>query len=148
MTWNTSIFFSLALALPMLLGLSGCDAGDGAVCQLATDCSSGLMCCKGGSALLEERGTCAATCGAIDAGPRDMNVPDLPAIDAPMSDLGDNDLGSSGDLGAEDMSLPIDLGQDASSATDLGVDAAAELDAGTLDAGSVDAGAVDAGDAG
>jgi len=147
MTWNTSIFFSLALALPMLLGLSGCDAGDGAVCQLATDCSSGLMCCKGSSDL-EERGTCAATCGAIDAGPRDMNVPDLPAIDAPMSDLGDHDLGTSQDLGADDMSLPIDLGEDASSAPDLGVDAGAALDAGALDAGSVDAGAVDAGDGG
>jgi|GEM_PF-2286832 len=147
MTRNTSIFSSLALSLPLLLGLSGCGGGDGAVCQLATDCSSGLMCCKGNSDL-EERGTCAATCGAIDAGPRDMNVPDLPPIDAPMSDLGDHDLGTSGDLGVEDMSLPIDLGEDASSAPDLGVDAGASLDAGRLDAGSVDAGAVDAGDGG
>ena len=142
MTRNTSIFFSLALAFPVLLGLSGCPSGDGAVCQLPTDCSSGLMCCKGSSAL-DDRGTCAATCGAIDAGPRDMNVPDLPAIDAPMSDLGDSDLGTSADLGIEDMSLSTDLGGDAGGERDSGIDAGL-----TIDAGSTDAGAVDAGDGG
>ena len=137
MTRNTSLFFSLALALPVLLGFSGCGSTNGAVCQIPTDCSSGLMCCKGGSTLPEERGTCAATCGAIDAGPRDMNVPDLPPIDAPMRDLGDPDLG------IEDMSLPTDLGGDAGGEVDSGIDAGL-----TIDAGSADAGAVDAGDGG
>jgi hypothetical protein len=139
MTRNNSLFFSLALALPMLFALSGCEGGDGASCQLDTDCSSGLMCCKGTSALAD-RGTCAASCGTIDAGPRDMNVPDMPPVDAPMSDLGDQDLGISEDLGVDDMSVSIDLGEDASSAPDLGVDAGLGLDAGSLDAGAIDAG--------
>jgi hypothetical protein len=130
-------FLRLALLLSVpVLTLAACEGGDGAVCQLNADCSSGLLCCKG-STSLTDRGTCAATCGAIDAGPRDMNVPDVGVSDSGGTDAGPIDAGRedammSEDLGAGvDMSMPLDLGVDLGS-----VDAGSAMDLGESDAGS------------
>lgn len=136
MTRNNSLLHSLALSA--LLGLAACGGAEGAVCQIADDCSSGLMCCKG-STSITDRGTCEVTCGVIDAGPRDMSVADLGPLDLGPDDAGEVDAGVPEDLGPVDMSMPVDLGEDGGMSVDLGVD----------DAGSrPDASAADAGDGG
>jgi len=109
-------FHAWALAAFALLGLASCEGAAGAVCQLDSDCETGLLCCKG-SASLTDRGVCAVSCLAVDAGPRDLGV----------SDAGPGDQG----VGPEDAGDPSDL----SMSVDLGEDAAAP-DAGPIDLGA------------
>ncbi len=113
------------LSATALLGLASCEGASGDVCQLDGDCETGLVCCKG-SASLTDRGVCAASCLAVDAGARDLGAADAGADD----------------LGADDAGEPIDLAM----SVDLGDDAGAE-DAGAVDSGAVDSG-VGAEDAG
>jgi hypothetical protein len=114
---SASSLLAWALSASALLGLASCEGAAGDVCQLDSDCETGLLCCKG-SASLTDRGVCAVSCLGVDAGPRD---------------LGAADAGSS-DLGAQDAGEPLDLAM----SVDLGVDAGPD-DAGTIDAGSMPA---------
>ena len=121
MNRKSSLLRSVVLFVLLCLsagGLSACSGGEGAVCQLSGDCSSGFVCCKG-SASLTDRGTCAVTCGATDAGPRDLGATDLGGADLGAPDLGSADLGSA-DLGADDLGA-VDAGEpDAGMSEDLG----------------------------
>lgn len=110
---------SLSLWLLTLGALAGCPYGNGAVCEINSDCAS-TFCC-GASPSSGVRGVCTeiGECGIS----RDSGIPDTP--DAPSAD--------------EDAPEPLDTGVDAPE--DSGVDAPEEDDAG-LDAG------LDAGDAG
>lgn len=122
MTRTSSLLTSLAFV--SLLGLMACGGSEGAVCQLSTDCSAALTCCKG-STSLTDRGTCKSVCSATDAGPRDMSVTDLGSEDSGGSDLGSEDSGGS-DLGSEDLGSPdlgaVDAGEpDGGVSEDLGI---------------------------
>jgi len=118
--------FAWLFSASALLGLASCEGAAGDVCQLDGDCETGLVCCKG-SASLTDRGVCAVSCLAVDAGARDLGTADA----------------GPGDLGADDASEPLDLAM----SVDLGADAG-DLDAGPGDAGTGadDAGVSDAGE--
>lgn len=147
-----SSLLAWVLSAGALLGLASCEGAAGAVCQLDGDCETGLLCCKG-SASLTDRGVCAVSCLAVDAGTRDLGVGDAGVGDAGAEDLGANDAGE-----PLDLAMSVDLGADAESddagapdAGDAPVDLGAALDLGAGSdlgggAASDDAGAGDAGD--
>lgn len=128
------------------LGLAGCFGSVGDICQVPSDCNTGLFCCKRGT--IDTRGTCqaSAACPGLlaDGGGTDLGTP----LDAGRTDAGPPDAGSDAgtDLGTDGG--PVDLGADG--AMDAGPDAGTDAgtDAGDVDAGDVDAGDVDASTAG
>ncbi len=122
----------LSLWLLTLGALAGCPYGNGAVCEIDSDCASDHCC--GARPTSGTRGVCiesGAVCGttSFDAGVVD-------AGDAPSAD---EDAPEPIDAGPEDTGVdaPEDTGVDAPEEDDAGVDAG--MDAGS-DAGS-DAGA-------
>jgi hypothetical protein len=70
---------------------SACKQGDGESCQFASDCSSGLICCKAQTA---ERGNCGATCSSTTL----------------MPPKTDEDAGTGTDTGGSMSSEPRDGG--------------------------------------
>jgi hypothetical protein len=114
--------FVLGLALA---ALPGCAQGDGQVCQINTDCASGLVClCTSGS--VGSRGLChppdfpVTSChGAqVDTGPvDDAWPPEVGPIDAWPPEVGPMDAG---DVGPPDDTGPIDAGAPDTGPADAG----------------------------
>lgn len=49
------------------LGLIACGSSTGEPCQVPSDCSSGLLCCKTPGSSVTTRGVCRSTCSLPDA---------------------------------------------------------------------------------
>lgn len=49
------------------LGLIACGSSAGEPCQVPSDCSSGLLCCKTPGSSVTTRGVCRSTCSLPDA---------------------------------------------------------------------------------
>lgn len=127
---------SLMLFTAVSLSLVGCKQADGEVCDVDSDCETGLSCCGGGEALV--RGLCqpeAAECRSRpdDAGPDSGPPPDAgPSPDAGPRDAGPTDAAPSdaaaSDAAASDAATdggepPMDAGTDAGTIEDAGSDA-------------------------
>ncbi len=120
------IFRHLAAFSFVLLGASlsvGCGAGDGGVCQLNSDCASGLTCeCKLGGGV-DARGLCRAPGVSCTVATVDANVPDVGPRDA-GSDAG-NDAALDANVDASvDANTDAFTPVDAPAAVDVGTDAA------------------------
>lgn len=115
----------LSLLVVAVLGLvSACGGADGDACQVAGDCSTGLMCCKGiVGADVTARGTCQAMC--VYSTPNDAGT-----------DLGTPDAGVTDDMSVEDMAV-VDMSVEDSSVPDMTVDMSTLDSGGSEDAGSV-----------
>lgn len=64
MQCNTLIIKLLVLCS---LGLIACGSSSGEPCQVPSDCSSGLLCCKTPGSSVTTRGVCRSTCSLPDA---------------------------------------------------------------------------------
>lgn len=132
------LLVSFATAAALFGLVPGCGAGNGGVCQINTDCASGLVCC-GASASL--RGVCRAvtegcTVAPVDAGPIDggPDAPiDAPPLDAPVPvDAPDALMSDVPELVDAPMDAPAlvdDAGSDAGPIDDAGSEADAGTDA-------------------
>lgn len=133
------------------LAVAGCAQAEGEVCQLDSDCESGLVCCKP-SPSVTVRGLCARTCsglgdggsGSVDAGGADAGVADAGVADAGRDDAdaatGEQDAGGSEDAGGggpKGADADGGTSADAGSAIDAGGEVGAGDDAGL---GPVDSG--------
>jgi len=113
----------VVVAFVSALTVGSCSAGEGDACQIASDCTDGLVCCPAG---LEgnDRGTCRPVCaGTPDSGsdaPRDTATdPPSDASDASPSDLPvetplDAEEDTPPDLAADN---PVDVTEDVADAT-------------------------------
>ena len=131
----------LSLALVVSFGLLGCTGSQGDACQVAGDCSDGLVCCK--SSPMPDpavRGTCQATCtytmrpdAGTDSGMIDVDADttlDMSVDAATESDAMPGDAETSDAEVTDDASIETDSGadpEDASVAEDAGE---SETDAG------------------
>ncbi len=108
------------------LALFSCTQGEGDLCEVTSDCGSGLTCCPP-SPLPDGRGICVPTGTCVvtgvdggprpDAGPRDSGTP---VDDAGPVDAGPADSGSA-DAGPPDAGpMVVDAGTDAGPAEDAG----------------------------
>lgn len=121
---------SLTLLAAVALSLVGCKQGDGEVCDVDSDCETGLTCCGGGSAGLPmmRRGICqppADMCRVVDAGPGRDSGPERdggPGPDGGTTDAGGGDAGTV-DAGTGDAGTGADSGADAGTVGDAGGDA-------------------------
>lgn len=138
------VFLSL-LVVAVSGFVSACSGSDGDACQVAGDCSTGLLCCKGiVGADVTARGTCQAMCvystpndagtdsGTPDAGvTEDMSVEDSSVVDSSVPDM-TVDMSTLDSGGSEDAGSVSDAATTSDASDDLGTDA----DAGeTIDLG-------------
>jgi hypothetical protein len=107
----------------------GCKQADGEVCDVTSDCETGLVCCGGGTA--GRRGICQPEgddCRVIE--PRRDSGPPTETDGGPRPDAG-----------------PTDAGGDDAGAVDAGTDDAGTVEDGGIDAGTIEDAGSDAGDA-